>query len=89
MTDQLKPLLVNASEAMHLLDIKDPRVLKRLIRDGSIHAVRVGNRWKINYASLEEFASGQFPAPPKRKSGSRQGSPNRSSSSSSEDSEIG
>lgn len=83
MADRLKPLLVNASEAMRLLDIRDPRVLNRLIRDGSIHAVRVGNRWKINYASLEAFAAGRFPAPPKS------GSASESSSSSSAGSQIG
>jgi len=83
--DRLKPLLVNASEAMRLLDIRDPRVLNRLIRDGSIHAVRVGNRWKINYASLESFADGGFPAPPNTKSGSA----SESSSSSSAGSQIG
>ena len=83
MTDQLKPLLVNTTEAMRLLDIKDPRVLNRLIRDGSIHAVRVGNRWKINYASLESFAAGRFPAPPKS------GLASESSSSSSAGSQIG
>lgn len=85
MTDQLKPLLVNASEAMRLLDIRDPRVLNRLIRDGSIHAVRVGNRWKINYASLKSFADGRFPAPPTPGFGSA----SESSSSSSAGSQIG
>ncbi|WP_369126284.1 helix-turn-helix domain-containing protein [Bifidobacterium catulorum] len=42
---------------MELLDVKDPRIITRLIQSGQIKALKVGGRYKINLQSLVRFAN--------------------------------
>lgn len=58
-TPQVGPLLVNRSQAMEMLGIRDPRVITRLIQQGKIKAVRIGGRYRINVSSVYAYANGE------------------------------
>lgn len=49
---RLEPL----GEATRSLGLKDPRVTMRLIREGRLKAVKIGNRIFVSSRSLDEFA---------------------------------
>lgn len=53
------PLLVSRNKAMEMLDIRDPRVITRLIQQGKIKAVRIGGRYRINVSSVYAYANGE------------------------------
>ncbi len=60
--------LINALEASHRLKVH-PETIKRLIRQGDLAAVKLGNVWFIEKGELESFAStytGERGAPKKR-----------------------
>ena len=56
---QTGPLLVSRSKAMEMLDVRDGRVMNRLISQGKVKAVRIGRQYRVNVASLYADANGE------------------------------
>lgn len=49
------PLAVSRTRAAEMLDIKDKRIITRLIQQGKLKAMRVGGRYLINVGSIYQL----------------------------------
>ena len=66
-SNAFKPLAVNIETAAEMLDVKDTRIIRRMIQAGEIRGLRIGRRYKVSVESLEALINGPSGAKARRR----------------------